>query len=453
MVERADYGGEQIVAQGARILSVTKGSPADRAGLRTGQIIFSVDGHELHDILDWQWYTDADSMTIRVARWPFGHSAVADQQRYDLSQCEDPYEVALAREPGEPWGIEFGAAIFDRVRTCRNDCAFCFMSQLPKGMRKSLYLRDDDYRLSFLQGNFVTLTNLSDEDVDRIIEQNLSPLHVSVHSTNPEVRRGLICSREDRALERLDVLLEAGIDVHVQIVLVPGVNDGDELTETLTWLAEREGVISVGIVPLGYTRYQELFSASYERPEAARVVIDQVTPWQDAFRERDGTGQVYLADEFYLNAGAPLPEWELYDGAPQFENGIGMVSNFLAELAAAPEGSLDLSERTLVTGTLFAPVLATVLAAHDADGAVAVLAVENRYFGGNVSVTGLLTGVDIVDAIRDHGARGEYDLPDVIFNADGVTLDDMTLREIAQHSGAHVRLVSSDPAGLLSAPL
>lgn len=451
MAALGDYGGPPPVTHGARILSVAEGSPAQRAGLREAHVVFSADGHELRDILDWQWYADGDVVHLRVAQWPFGHSTVADQQRYDLSQCEEPHEIVLTRKPGESWGIEFGAAIFDRVRTCRNDCAFCFMSQLPTGMRRSLYLRDDDYRLSFLQGNFVTLTNLTDDDVDRIIEQRLSPLHVSVHSTNPEVRRALVCAREDRALERLDALLEGDVDVHVQIVLVPGVNDGDELTRTLTWLAEREGILSVGIVPLGYTRYQELFSASYEVPAAALSVIDQVTAWQTAFRERDGTGQVYLADEFYLNAGVPVPQWELYDGAPQYENGIGMVSSFLAETADHADSDFDRSKRTLITGTLFALVLAAVLKNRGLSS-VSVLAVENRYFGGNVTVTGLLTGLDIVDAIRDHGAKGEYCLPDVIFNADGITLDDMTLRDIAQHSGAHIRLVSSDPAGLLLAP-
>ena len=181
------------------------------------------------------------------------------------------------------------------------------MTQLPTGLRRALYLRDDDYRLSFLQGNFVTLTNLSDADVDRIVEQRLSPLYVSLHAVEPEVRAKLVCAREDRALERFDELLDGGIELHVQIVLVPGVNDGDELEGTLAWLAEREGVASVGVVPLGYTAHQERF-AQFVRPTGGRrAVIDQVEPWHDAMRERDGAGWVYLADEFYLAAGRPSP--------------------------------------------------------------------------------------------------------------------------------------------------
>ena len=177
----------------------------------------------------------------------------------------------------------------------------------PRGLRRALYLRDDDYRLSFLQGNFVTLTNLSDDDVERIAEQHLSPLYVSLHAVDQAVRDQLVCAREDRALERFDELLDEGIELHVQIVLVPGVNDGAVLQETLTWLAEREGVLSVGIVPLGYTAHQERFKGSFESADDASAVIADVVPWQEAMRDRDGCTWVYLADEFYLNAGVDVP--------------------------------------------------------------------------------------------------------------------------------------------------
>jgi NifB/MoaA-like Fe-S oxidoreductase len=284
-----------------------------------------------------------------------------------------------------------------------------------------------------------------------------------------------VCALDDRALERFDELLEAGIDLHVQIVLVPGVNDGDVLDETLRWLAEREGVASVGIVPLGYTRYQEVFTASFQAPEAARDVIERVSPWQEACRAEYGTTWVQLADELYLNAGADVPPAEHYDGYPQYENGIGMVRAFLDEweeavrrtglehggspgcgpgvlAAETPRtqdpaaGAPNPAGPTLVTGTLFAPVLKPLA---EALGAL-VLAVENAFFGGDVSVTGLLTGEDIVRAIVAHRSAGPFLVPDVVANEDGLLLDDIPADELGKRTRRNVRLVSCDAASLVS---
>jgi len=330
------------------------------------------------------------------------------------------------------------------------------MTQLPKGLRRALYLRDDDYRLSFLQGNFVTLTNLSDADVDRIIEQHLSPLYVSLHAVDPAVRATLICAREDRALDRIDILLESGIEMHIQIVLVPGVNEEDQLDASLTWLAEREGIASVGIVPLGFTAHQTRFPGSYESAEAAAEVIAQIEPWQLAFRERDGVSWVHLADEFYLNAGATVPPAELYDGFPQYENGIGLVRDWLDAVA---DLDIELAEAVaaltrpvaVVSGTLFAPVLAQALAsaAAETSAPVSVLAVPNLFFGGNVSVTGLLCGADLVPSIAETPLGTVVLVPDIIVNADGLLLDDVPAAELGMRSDRDVRLVSCDAAGLL----
>jgi putative radical SAM enzyme (TIGR03279 family) len=443
---RADYAPtDEPVVHGGLIESVEPDSPAEAAGLLAGETVLTVDGVRLSDVLDWQWHTDSDEIRLTVA-----------------SRDDERREVSVSRGHGTPWGIEFHDALFDGVRTCRNNCTFCFVTQLPSGMRPALYLRDDDYRLSFLQGNFVTLTNLTDEDVDRIAEQHLSPLYVSVHAVTPGVRAELICAREhDRALERIDELLEAGVDIHVQIVLVPGVNDGEELDRTLTWLAEREGIVSVGIVPLGYTRYQEKYFSSYEDQLAAATVIQQVQRWQFESRERDGVTWVHLADEFYLNARAPFPTAEWYDGYPQYENGIGMVRSFADEVAEARErfaqtvNSLpaDCEQVTLVTGMMAATTIAGALNALDAVGRVRLLAVPNLFFGGNVSVTGLLTGRDLADAMcadrQRFAAPTAYVLADAVFNADGLTLDGLTADEIAIQSGCDVRVVSCDAAGLL----
>lgn len=429
---------------GGLLGAIEPGSPADRAGLRSGERVVSVRGIPLRDVIDFRWLTDEASATVGI-----------------VSDAEGERDVTLTREPGEAWGLEFASPVFDRVRTCGNACTFCFVAQLPKGLRASLYVRDDDFRLSFLQGNFITLTNLTDADIERIDEERLSPLYVSLHATTPSVREHLVCAREDRALERLDELLERGIDVHVQIVLVPGVNDGDELERTLTWLAEREGIVSVGVVPVGYTRHQEVVSGSFNDPIDAALVIQQVQRWQFAMRERDGVTWVHLADEFYLNARAPFPTSEWYDGFPQYENGIGLVRSFGDE-AAALRGELESAVRavpegaesvTLVTGVMAATTLAGALDACDAAGRVRLLVVPNRFFGGNVAVTGLLTASDLVPAIRSDHSRLEspttYLLPDIVFNDDGLTLDDASAASIRSSCGADVRVVSCDARGLL----
>ncbi|MBI5231382.1 MAG: DUF512 domain-containing protein [Coriobacteriales bacterium] len=437
MPARADYG-SALPATGGAIASVAEGSPADRAGLQASDRVLTVDAAELHDLLDWQWHTaDAATVTLGVAR----------------ADTAATVDIIVHREPGESWGLEFESAIFDTVHTCTNRCAFCFMAQLPKGMRRSLYLRDDDYRLSFLQGNFVSLTNLTDADVARIAEQALSPLYVSLHAVTPAVRDELVCAPEDRALERFDELLYAGIDVHVQIVLVPGVNDGQELETSLRWLAEREGVLSVGVVPLGWTSHQDRWTASYESPEASRAVIEQIRPWQNAMRERDGITWVHLADEFYLNAGVETPAADSYDGFPQYENGIGIVRSFLDDAALLAEefaASAAALARPLavVSGQLAAPILRSTLD-QLGNPTIAVVEVPNGLFGGNVSVAGLLAGADIASALEATPPDALCLVPDSVFNADGVTLDDLTLDDLRNRSGRDVRLVSSDAAGLL----
>ena len=440
---RADYGGRiPLATRGGMVSAVTPGSPAAREFVEVGDMVLAAQGQRLRDVIDWQWLADGDSVSLQVVK----PGNVTE-------------EFVLTREPGEAWGIAFTETVFDGVRTCRNACAFCFMAQLPRGMRRALFLRDDDFRLSFLQGNFITLTNVSAEDVARIAEQHLSPLYVSVHAIDRGVREQLVCAKEDRALKRIDQLLDAGIDVHAQIVLVPGVNDGAVLDETLTWLAQREGVLSVGVVPLGYTAHQQRFSASFERPAAAAAVIAQVSTWQEASRERDGVTWVHLADEFYLNAGAEVPPDAAYDGYPQYENGIGMVRSFSDEVAvhrdelaeAVAAIRVAVAPVVIVSGTLFAPVMRQALDHISADPAlISVLAVENRFFGGDVSVTGLLVSADLIAAIASTPAKSIVLVPDVVLNADGLLLDDVPGSELGIRTGRDVRLVSCDAGGLLS---
>ena len=436
------------ICAGARIATLDPDGPGARAGLRVGDVIATADGSLLRDVIDWMWAADSDR--VRLTLEPTGERAGR--------------EVTVHRALDESWGITFASVVFDGVRECDNACSFCFVAQLPLGMRPSLYVRDDDFRLSFLAGNFVTLTNLVDTDLARIAQQRLSPLYVSLHSVDPDVRRSLLCPVADDALRRFDQLVASGIEMHVQLVLVRGVNDGAVLERTLEWLALREGVLSVGVVPVGVTRYQAQDLGTFSRPQHALAVLDTIGPWRARMFEERGVRWVHAADEFHLLAAAPLPPAADYDGFPQFENGIGMVRAFVDELAdevaasKAPPGRARASA-VLVTGELFAPVLRSCATSLDGLGADArILAVPNRLLGGNVGVAGLLAGGDIAAEIaRDAeeapagSAPTSYLVPAAATNQDGLFIDDLRVEDVAHRSGADVRLVSSDAAGLAAA--
>ncbi len=432
---------------GGRVSAVESGGAMARAGIAPGDVIVSADGRPVRDVIDWMWLADAGSVTVSVR-----------------TGDEVPRTLTIGRDLDEGWGLDFDAVVFDGIRECDNACTFCFVGQLPPGMRPSLYVRDDDFRLSFLVGNFVTLTNLDDDDIDRILEQRLSPLHVSVHAVDADVRRHLVCPTvDDRALEFIDTLLAGGVVLHTQIVVVPGLNDGPVLDRTLEWLAARPGVASVGVVPVGLTRHARAGMPGYHTAQQAAALLAQLTPWQLRMRAERGETWVQAADEFYLTAHSPLPSWDDYDGFPQFENGIGMARSFLDEMA---ELLKEFSGRTqhvrgvvLVTGELFAPVLDALARTISGGGcAVRVLPVRNELLGATVTVAGLLGGSDLEAAIfADARARGgahageTYLLPDVVFNDDGVTLDGHDLQRIQDEAGCDVRLVSCDAAGLVTA--
>ena len=417
-------------------------SPADDAGFAPGCYLTTVDGAPLRDIIDWRWLTADDDITVGYIDLD-GEAGV----------------VELEREPGERWGFEFDGVLFDSVKLCRNACVFCFMRQLPDGVRPSLVLRDDDFRLSFLAGTFVTLTNLKPEDEARIIEQHISPLRVSLHASEPELRRRMI------GLAALDRLLAAGIEAHAQIVLMPGVNDGEALRETLEWAWERPGINGVGIVPLGFTKHQTALHESFTTPKAARGVIDVIAPFQQRARAERGGPWVFAADEFYVNAfgadtPARIPPASDYGDYDMFEDGIGIVRSYVDEFDEACESGLaaraaevlaarDLTARYIV-GEAMQPFLDAMIANSPLAGRLVPLTVRNDYFGGNVNVTGLLTASDIAPAIKatseeEEGTHQLFLLPSVIFNDNGVTLDDMTVQDIENAAGAPVSVVSCNP--------
>ncbi|MDZ4654646.1 MAG: DUF512 domain-containing protein [Coriobacteriia bacterium] len=425
---RETYGTPHARAgAGAVVTGVAMGSDAQIAGVIVGDRMLAVEGESVRDVLDWQWLTEEPEFVLMLER---------GGQRI---------QIEIERATNRSLGVSFADVLFDGVRECDNACAFCFVSQLPAGMRSSLYVRDDDFRLSFLSGTFITLTNLDDADVSRIAEQRLSPLYVSLHAVDPDVRRRLICPTvEDRALERFDELLAAGIELHVQLVLLPGVNDGVILDETLQWLAERDGVRSVGIVPLGYTAHQSRFTRSFENQEDAGAVLEQVERWRGILAATDRVSWVQAADEFYLNAGVEVPLASAYGDFPQYENGIGLVRVFLDELAEKSVGRHAVRRAVAVTGSLFAPVLVRALADVGLAEAVEVLPIRNHLLGGDVSVTGLLGGAEIADAIRRHGGDGPYLVPDVVVNSDGLLLDDTPAGSLSALAGTDVRIVATD---------
>ncbi|MCI9128830.1 MAG: DUF512 domain-containing protein [Eggerthellaceae bacterium] len=429
----------------AVIASVDEDSPAYLAGFEPGDAITAVDGAPLRDILDWKWMTSEDACVLSY-----------------IGVDGDAGDVELERDVGESWGIAFTDAIFNGVKVCKNDCTFCFMKQLPRDLRKTLYVRDDDVRLSFLQGNFVTLTNLDEADVARIVEQRISPLRVSLHASDPEVRRVMIGRNAQKGIDNLEALLAAGIEFDAQIVLVPGANDGDVLDETLRWAYERPNIKTVGIVPLGYTKHQSAFSKSFNEPEDALKVIQQIRPFQVRAEAERGHAWAYAADELYLNAYGDdvldqLPGAGFYGDFSMFEDGIGIVRACVDDfLAAENEGCLgeahDLLQAqglhaVILAGMAMEPYFGRLIEGSSLAGAASALFVRNEFFGGNVNVTGLLSGEDMAAAIRSYeGTDGcIYLLPEVAFNSDGLTVDGMTADDIARVSGKEVLCAPSNP--------
>ena len=442
--KRADYASTRPQADGAWVAAVEEGSPAWEAGIEPGMRVVSVNGVEPRDLIDWRWEADGAWCELEVF----------DPRDGTTSPCE------LWREPGQDWGVDFTDVLFDGIRTCVNACQFCFMAMLPPEARATLTLRDDDYRLSFLQGNFVTLTNVSDEEAERIVTCGLSPMNVSIHAITPEVRKNLIGRRADRGIEVLERLLEGGIEVHAQIVLCPGINDGAELAATLDWVEARPGITSLAVVPLGYTKHSRRFHRSYsDDPDEAREVVRLIEPYQRRAREALGITRFQLSDEFYVAARLEVPPAETYDGYPQFYDGIGMLRSFLDEAALVarerPDDLACVDERlgekglrlTLVCGEAAAETIDVFARLLSPSGRASVTAIRNDYFGGDVNVTGLIVSEDLLAQLPADLAGTLVVLPEVMFNFDRLTLDGDTqeriLGELARRGGRAIVSVTS----------
>ena len=466
------------------VVSITPGSAAERAGLVPGDEIARIDGTSPRDVIEWQMATDVADPALEVHR-----------NGLEL-------EVHVDKRDGEPLGVEVQSAVFDRVRTCDNHCEFCFIYQLPKGMRRSLYLKDDDYRLSFLYGNFTTLTRFTESDLERVVTERLSPLHVSIHATDPDVRNRMLKNkRGGMSLRWLRALLDHGIEVRGQVVVCPGLNDGDVLATTFAGVLDRFPELeSVAVVPLGLSKFNKEDAMRLHTTEEAERVCDLVDEWQSIFLDAVGRRMVFAADEYYLMAGRPFPSAESYEGFPMHEDGIGMARTFEAEFDgrtdsatgvrsgffaavdlpsnpaaytglrsshgcgdagsghAGGDGGVGGSGGTTVAVTMGARTGAPVGVLTGEFGArvisplvdrvgrddVRVIPVANEFFGGNTGVTGLLTGSDLTRVLSNEPTGHRYLLPDVCLSDDGRLLDGVTVDELPRP----VDVISTDGIAL-----
>ncbi|MGH9119854.1 MAG: DUF512 domain-containing protein [Acidimicrobiales bacterium] len=472
-----------------RVVAVAPGSPAELAGVMVGDEVVALNGEVPRDVIEWRQLTDELSLTL------------------DISRGGLELTLDVARTPDAPLGVEVHSALFDQVRTCDNHCEFCFIYQLPPGLRRSLYLKDDDYRLSFLYGNFTTLTRFTESDLERIVTERLSPLYVSIHATDPDVRADLLRNRRGAtSLRWLRALLDHGIEVHGQVVVCPGVNDGAVLDDTLAGVLDRfPELATMAVVPLGVSRYShEVRMRPHTEGEAA-AVVDCVEDWQDVFLRVVGHRLVFAADEYYLLAGRPFPADDCYEGFPMHEDGIGMArtferefngrvdeptgprAGFFAWVDGAPAASVDdeyepyraprasgsslaatpvvlrprsHSRRTkrrspardasslrpppiaILTGSYGHRVLEPLVAGLGRPD-VRLLPVANEFFGGNIGVTGLMVGDDIARVLADEPHGHRYLLPDVCLSQ-GRFLDGTTPDDLPRP----VEIVATDGIAL-----
>ena len=450
------------------VLSVAPGSPAEAAGLQAGDTVHRVNGRVPRDVIEWRLWTDEAALTLDVDR-----SGLA-------------FELDVPKRAGQPLGAEVSSAVFDRVRTCDNHCEFCFIYQLPKGLRRSLYLKDDDYRLSFLYGNFTTLTRFTEADLERVVTERLSPLNVSIHATDPDLRARMLRNpRGATSLRWLRALLDHGIEVRGQIVVCPGVNDGATLDDTLTGiLDEYPELAHVAVVPLGVSRFNPEATMRPHTTAEAAAVVDTVEGWQRVYTVALGRPLVHAADEYFLMAQRPFPPAERYEDFPMHEDGIGMARTFELEFGGATAGTtgtrrgffaavdakppnpaaytglrsdhahtapVAMGPRrnapvAILTGELGARVVAPLVEGLGRDD-VRVIPVRNDYFGGNIGVTGLMVGADVHRVLAAEPEGHRYLLPDVCLSDDAVFLDGSTVADLPRT----VEVVPTDGGALRQA--
>lgn len=415
---------------------VQPGSIAEEAGICAGDKLLAVNGHRFMDILEYRYLISEYEVELLI-------------EKQDGTQ-----EELIIETDYEDLGIEFKRGLIDIPQQCTNQCIFCFIDQLPKGMRSTVYFKDDDTRLSFLQGNYVTLTNLKDSDIQRLIDMRISPINISVHTTNPKLREKMLGNRfAGRIYDIMRRFAAEKLYMNCQIVLCPGINDKSELDRTITDLTALYPYInSIAIVPVGLTAHREgLYPLEMFDVSGSHAVIRQVQKYQQMLFKQYGTRLVYLSDEFYLNARMPIPEPEQYEGFPQIENGVGLIASLNEEFLAAVD-LIPPKKRAghimLVTGELAYPLI-KAMAEQMMKKAPGIMidtyAVENRFFGGGVNVAGLVCGCDIIRQIQDKPKCDKLLLPSVMLrDGDAVFLDDTTVDELERALEMPVVFVDND---------
>ena len=430
-----------------KIARVEPGSEAEALGLGPGDELLSVDENELNDSLDYDFYTDSKSFHLKAR--------VADGIR----------EWDVQRTERGPFGCDFQTYLGDQKHSCSNHCMFCFIDQMPPGMRETLYFKDDDSRLSFLQGNYITLTNMKDKDIERIIRFKLAPINISVQTTNPELRCKMLHNRfAGEALQKIDRLYEADIPMNGQIVLCRGVNDGAELDRSIRDLTKYiPAMQSVSVVPVGLSKYRDgLYPLEPFTPEQLGDTIDLIEKWQKKIYAEHGIHFIHASDEFYMGAGRPLPEADRYDGYIQLENGVGMIRLMEEEIAEALEqlhpgeaGEVCPEEISIATGRLAAPYIEQYVerVCRQFPGKkVHVYAIRNDFFGERITVAGLITAKDLIAQLKEQPLGSRLLLPSAMFRSGEETfLDDLTRTDVQNALQVPVDIVKSSGQDLIEA--
>ena len=446
-----------------RIDGIEPGSIADELGIRPGDFLLGINGQELGDVFDYHFLINDDRLTVQIKK--------ADGEDWEYEIEKDYYEDL---------GIVFENGLMDDYRSCTNKCIFCFIDQMPPGMRDTLYFKDDDSRLSFLQGNYITLTNLSDADLDRIIRYKLAPINISVHTTNPDLRVKMLHNRfAGDALKKIDRLFEAGIEMNSQIVLCKGVNDGEELERSIRDLSGFLPYMqSLSVVPVGLTKFRKgLYPLEAFEKDDAKKVLDIIHKWQKICYDKYGFHFVHASDELYLLAEEAFPPEECYDGYGQLENGVGMIplleSEFMECLQEEKESQsrkkknafsffrkpkpMQIKTVSIATGRLAAPLMRKLSMAFmclHPDIKIQVFEIPNRFFGEQITVSGLLTGKDIRDTLLNEELGDRLLLPcNMLRSGEQVFLDDMTVDTLSQELNVPIMITASDGQSLYDAVL
>ena len=431
--------------KGHTIKSVDPGSIADELGLEPGDRLLSIDGHELEDIFDYEYYIENESIMVVIAK--------KNGEEWELDIENDYQDLGLTFENG----------LMSDYKSCHNKCVFCFIDQMPKGMRETLYFKDDDSRLSFLQGNYVTLTNMKDKDIERIIKFKLAPINISVQTTNPELRCKMLHNRfAGEALKKIDRLYEAGTPMNGQVVMCKNLNDGDELDRTIRDLTRYIPCMeSVSVVPVGLSKYRDgLYPLEPITAEDAAKTIDIIEKWQKKVYAEHGIHFIHASDEFYILAGRELPEEERYDGYIQLENGVGMIRLLTTEVHEALdelEGDEEKEELSIATGKLAAVYLAGFLEEIKKkfpNRKVHLYPIRNDFFGEMITVAGLITGQDLIAQLKDKPLGNRLLLPECMFRSgEEVFLDDITRQEVENALQVPVNIVKSSGQDFVNAVL